>query len=93
MDAHARIAGTDTDLGALVARIDSLERRIAALEGAAAAPSRRSSGGSSGSGAALDLSAARWTTTYEVAQLEPADSWIELHEPSARPHLQRMLRA
>ncbi len=82
-------AGQGADIARLVDRIEALEARVARLEsggGRAGGGSRRSatSGG--------ELDASSWSVPYEVAQLEPAESWIELHEPSARPHLQRMLR-
>ena len=79
------------ELSQLVDRIAALEARVAQLEAGAGTSRRgsRSSGAGSGAG---ELDASGWTDPYEAAHLEPADSWIELHEPSARPHLQRMLR-
>ncbi len=74
---------------ALEARIALLEGRIAILE-AGGTSARRSS--SSGSSAAPDVDAREWTTPYEVAELEVAETWIELHETSARPQLQRLIR-
>ncbi len=80
-------------VAALEARIDGLEARIVALE-AARSPSRRSSspGGSAGAGGAAELDAREWTTPYEVAPLEVSETWIEMHETSARPQLQRLIR-
>jgi hypothetical protein len=75
---------------ALEARIATLEARIAALEGSGGGGGRRSSSG--GSSAALDVDAREWTTPYVVAELEVAETWIELHETSARPQLQRLIR-
>jgi hypothetical protein len=79
---------------ALIERIDALEARVAALEARPAA-TRRSSGagsaGSSGSGGG-DLDPAGWTGPYPVARIEVSETWIELHEPSARPQLQRLIR-
>jgi hypothetical protein len=78
----------------LLARIEALEARVANLEAARAgggAPRRPSGGGSVG--ASGELEASGWTEPYVVAELEPAETWIELHEASARPQLQRMIRA
>ncbi len=72
---------------ALMERIANLEARIGVLEAGGGA-SRRSSGG-----VALDeLDARDWTSAYVVAELEVAETWIELHEASARPQLQRLIR-
>ncbi|MCW2921704.1 MAG: hypothetical protein JWL76_1578 [Thermoleophilia bacterium] len=75
----------------LEARIATLEARIQALE-AGASPSRRSGSSGSGSSAALEVDAREWTTPYAIAELEVAETWIELHETSARPQLQRLIR-
>ena len=78
---------------ALEARIATLEARIVALETSGGGSGRRSSGGGgSGSSSALELHAREWTTPYAVAELEVAETWIELHETSARPQLQRLIR-
>ncbi|MBC7645370.1 MAG: DUF3320 domain-containing protein [Thermoleophilia bacterium] len=91
----------DTDaLARLAARVEQLEARVAALEKApapATSPSatrNRTISGSSGAGAGGTLAglAPGWTVPYELATLERADSWIEIHEHSARPHLHRMIR-
>ncbi len=74
----------------LVERLERLEARVASLEASGSSAPRR--GGGSSSAPVGELDASSWTVTYVTAQLTPADSWIELHEPSARPHLQRMLR-
>jgi hypothetical protein len=73
---------------ALESRIAALEARVAALEAGAASPRRSSSGGSS----AGELDHRGWTEPYEVAELEVSETWIELHEASARPQLQRLIR-
>lgn len=75
----------------LVARLEQLERRVDELETGGGARTRsRSSASSSGDGASLN--AAGWTEPYSVAPLEVSETWIELHEPSARPQLQRLVR-
>lgn len=96
-DAHGQ-----SSLRRLEARVNELEARIAALESTrVAAPestrtATRSSGRSEGRGgegaSPAALNAAGWTVPYVVAELEVAETWIELHEPSARPQLQRLLR-
>lgn len=75
---------------ALEARIATLEARIGALEAAGGGGGRRSSG--AGSASSSDVDARDWTTPYVVAELEVAETWIELHETSARPQLQRLIR-
>lgn len=75
---------------ALEARIATLEARIVALESSGGGGSRRPSGGSGSS--SFDVDAREWTTPYVVAELEVAETWIELHETSARPQLQRLIR-
>lgn len=81
----------ERQLEVLLARIDALEERIATLE--ASRPARRSGGGerSAGMGAGT-IDARGWTEGYRVAQLEASETWIELHEQSARPQLQRLIR-
>lgn len=74
----------------LVARIEALEARVAALEGGR--PARRAGAGGSGGGSLAAIDARSWTQPYEVAALEASDTWIELHEQSARPQLQRLIR-
>jgi hypothetical protein len=74
----------------LIERIDALEARVAALE-ARPMSSRRGSGGGSGSTGG-DLDPAGWTEPYPVARIEVSETWIELHETSARPQLQRLIR-
>lgn len=92
---------TQLDVSQLVStlqsRIDALEGRVAALEARGTTTSRRSrSDGAGGGGAAASgaasLDAESWTMPYEPAELEVSETWIELHEPSARPQLQRLLR-
>lgn len=77
------------DLQVLVARVDQLEARVAELESKGSGGSRRSS---SSTAASSDVDASAWTQPYEAAELEVSETWIELHEPSARPQLQRLLR-
>jgi hypothetical protein len=77
------------DLQALLARVEQLETRVQALESGGSTASRRSSSSSAAIG---DLDSSEWTQPYEIAQLEVSETWIELHEPSARPQLQRLLR-
>lgn len=98
-------AGDDAQVvDELLARVRALEERVAALEAAAQRPGGSSRAGGAvgqakarsaassgrGDGAVLDTFA--FTTRYEVAALEVAESWIELHEHSARPQLQRLIR-
>lgn len=79
-------------------RIDALEARVAALEAAAAAGAgagtRRGSGSSSSAGRRMVSSSAQaeWMQPYVAAELEVSETWIELHEVSARPQLQRLIR-
>lgn len=77
----------------LVERIERLEARIERLEREPSTPpaSRRRAGGGDG-GAMPSLDGAAWTSPYEAAQLEVSETWIELHEASARPQLQRLVR-
>lgn len=78
-----------SELQSLIDRIEQLEERVKVLE-VGGASSRRAS--SSGASASADLDADEWTAPYEIADLEVSETWIELHEPSARPQLQRLLR-
>lgn len=84
-----------TDVRALLERIDELEARVAALEHGAspsggARAQRRGSGGEGRSVEVVDASG--WSRAYEPAELEVSETWIELHEQSARPQLQRLVR-
>jgi hypothetical protein len=83
----------DVRIDRLEARVAMLESRLAQLEAGAGAGAggggRRSRG--SGDGAA-SIDAREWSVPYAVAELEVAETWIELHEPSARPQLQRLVR-
>ena len=85
---------TDTmTMTQLAERIDQLERRVLELEAGATSRRTRSAGGSSsasGDGGSLDASG--WTEPYSAAELEVSETWIEVHEPSARPQLQRLIR-
>lgn len=78
-------------LQSLVARIDALEARVAQLESGGSARRGPRAGGSDGA-TLTGIDATAWTSVYEPVTLEAAESWIELHEPSARPQLQRMIR-
>lgn len=73
----------------LEARVVQLEQRLQALE---SAPARGSGRTAQASAPAADFDSRAWTRTYEAASLEVSDTWIELHEPSARPQLQRLIR-
>lgn len=78
-------------VAALIARIDALEARVDALEAGRGA--RRSAGGDAASRASAGaIDASGWTRPYDVAELEVSETWIELHEQSARPQLQRLIR-
>lgn len=88
-------AGSGVDVAALVARVEALERRVAELEGGGGRTRRGSGIGSAsagGSGGGAVVAAGSWTRPYEVAELEVAETWIEMHEQSARPQLQRLVR-
>lgn len=80
----------DTDLQSLVDRIGALEARVAALEASPAPRRAAASAGSGGSAGELDISG--WSEPYRPSAPEASESWIELHEASARPQLQRMIR-
>lgn len=77
-------------LEALEARIAALEARLEALEGRGARRSGAAERGGGASVAALD--ARGWTEPYRAARLDVSETWIELHEQSARPQLQRLIR-
>jgi Protein of unknown function (DUF3320) len=100
-------AGTDDDAGAggLLARIEALEARVQALEAAAAAggagvgaaapagSTRRAAPAGTPAGTAVaGRGAPAWTVPYRVAELSVGETWIEMHEPSARPQLHRLIR-
>lgn len=68
-------------------RVEALEQQVARLIAAAGTRSTSSTAGSAGG----RLAGVAWTTPYEVAVLEAPESWIEMHETSARPHLHRMI--
>ncbi|MCW2955271.1 MAG: superfamily and helicase protein [Thermoleophilia bacterium] len=78
------------DVRDLVARLEQLEQRVAALEGAPRPAARAPRAGTTRSEDALTTSG--WTRVYEVASIEVEETWIEIHEPSARPQLQRLIR-
>jgi hypothetical protein len=79
-----------TTIEQLEQRIESLEARVADLEHQRVAPPKARAGAAEIP--PLEADSLEWTTPYEVAQLEVADTWIELHEHSARPQLQRLIR-
>lgn len=78
----------------LLERVAQLEQRVEQLEQArpVGGGARRRAGGDVSGGAVPSLEGASWTRPYEPAQLEVSETWIELHEPSARPQLQRLVR-
>lgn len=78
----------------LEARIARLEDRLEVLEAAATrgGGSRRASPRADAGPALGSIDASSWTEPYSAAQLEAAETWIELHEQSARPQLQRLIR-
>ena len=78
----------------LEARMMELEVRVAQLEQerAGGGSSRRRGTGDGATAGSTALDSASWTHPYEPAQLEVSETWIELHEPSARPQLQRLVR-
>jgi hypothetical protein len=76
----------------LVARVASLEARVAVLESGGPAPRRQRATSSASGGAGDTLGSVDWTTPYVVAELSVDETWIELHETSARPQLQRLIR-
>lgn len=87
---------TEFDVEIILARVDGLEQRIARLEAAAAAsastfthtqPPRSASAASS-----VVVRGRDWTQPYEQVAIEVSDTWIELHEPSARPQLHRIIQ-
>ncbi|MEO6866441.1 MAG: DUF3320 domain-containing protein [Gaiellales bacterium] len=82
---------TTSQLETLLKRMNALEARVQELEQGRTSPPRRAAR-SDASGAAATLDASRWTIPYVTADLEVSETWIELHEPSARPQLQRLLR-
>ena len=78
-------------------RLEQLEARVTELEQQGVAAVRRPAG--SGSSSARGSAAAggagvapEWTQPYEVAELEVGETWIEMHEPSARRQLHRLIR-
>ena len=94
MHAASDTATSSPALQALLDRVAELELRVEALE--ASRPARRGSASSGGSSSAASsagaLDAAAWTEPYVVAQLDVAETWIEMHEVSARPQLQKLIR-
>jgi hypothetical protein len=73
----------------LESQLAKLTERIEVLE--AGSPRRRSGGIPSGSSASAVLSAPSWVSQYEVAELDVGETWIEMHEPSARRTLHRVI--
>lgn len=82
-------------MAALEARISTLEARVEALESTRPSRPQRSAGaadrGAAG-GSTSGIDASSWTEPYRAAEFEAAETWIELHEQSARPQLQRLIR-
>lgn len=79
----------------LAARVADLEARVQQLEarGSGNAPRHAASGqarssATSGTGSASP----EWTEPYQPVELTVGETWIELHEPSARPQLHRLIR-
>ncbi|MCW2962074.1 MAG: hypothetical protein JWM90_2461 [Thermoleophilia bacterium] len=81
----------ESSVAKLEARIAALEARVAQLEGGAKRPAAGRTG-SSDRPAAKVASVAGWSQPYAVAEVEVSETWIEIHEPSARPQLQRLIR-
>jgi len=83
-----------TTLAELSARVGSLESRLAALERVSVVsgsrPRARRSSGSDAPASALE--GIGWTTRYVPVVLDVPESWIDMHEHSARPQLQRLIR-
>lgn len=76
------------DVGSIVdlqRRLEALEARVDRLE---RDPPRRVAHRP----AAAETHARTWTRPYDAAQLTVSETWIELHEHSARPQLQRLIR-
>lgn len=69
-------------------QVVALQERVSVLE--AGASRKRASGASSSQGAAA-LHAPSWVAAYEIADLDVGETWIEMHEPSARRTLHRVL--
>lgn len=80
------------DISRLVERIESLERKVDDLEKNLANKQVNRASTSSESIALDQLDLTAWTQPYAIAVLEVSDTWIELHEQSARPQLQRLIR-
>jgi len=88
------VSATSHSLEQLAERVRMLEARVAQLEGGAGQGRRRPNSGSSGAAASVggSLDTAGWTSTYVAAELQVSETWIEVHEQSARPQLQRLIR-
>lgn len=73
--------------------VDNLQARVAAIEAqlvaqpatATRAPARMRERSDE------SIPAPDWAVPYEVTELVVGDTWIELHEPSARPQLHRLI--
>jgi hypothetical protein len=93
----APAASVDQDLrgevASLRARVEQLEARLEEL--VAGTRRTRSIGSSSGGGGGAGAlgPAPDWTSPYEVAQIKVSETWIEMHEQSARPQLHRLISA
>lgn len=85
----ARMQGAGNSIELLEARVAALERRVEQLE---AGPPRRRADAAAPAGSGRGLQGGGWTAPYRPSTLEVSETWIELHEPSARPQLQRLIR-
>lgn len=83
----------EDQMATLRERVAELELRVQQLERTApVSGSKRSGTAASAAIASLADEAASWTRPYRVAQIEASETWIEIHEHSARPQLQRLIR-
>lgn len=82
---------SDDQVHELRARIEQLEARVEQLEqGAQRGSTARRRPASSPAATVVDVPGL--TVPYVPAELEVSETWIELHEQSARPQLQRLIR-
>lgn len=84
MNAELEIAELRELVESLATRVEALESQLAA--GSTVSRPARSKSVSVDLGAIPD-----WAVPYEPALLDAGETWIELHEPSARPQLQRLI--
>lgn len=69
-------------------QVEQLEARVAELERRGPARSR----GGGGGGGPVVGPRPEWAVPYQATELEVGETWIEMHEPSARPQLHRLIR-